>query len=109
MKDFYDIYEISKNCDFDGVSLSEAIKQTFRNRKTEFYPFPMVFKDEFPLLSSKQEQWKAFQYRTGIANVPVDFTEIIEAIKIFLLPVYEALTTPVLFKNKWDKDSGLWK
>jgi predicted nucleotidyltransferase component of viral defense system len=109
MKDFYDIYEISKNCNFDGSSLSEAITQTFRYRKTEFSPLPMVFKDEFPLLSNKQEQWKAFQRRTGIANVPANFSDIIETIKRFLLPVYEALTSSILFKNKWDKDSGLWK
>jgi hypothetical protein len=29
MKDFYDIYELSRHCDFDGVTLSEAITQTF--------------------------------------------------------------------------------
>ncbi|MCL2044005.1 MAG: nucleotidyl transferase AbiEii/AbiGii toxin family protein [Treponema sp.] len=108
MKDFYDIYELSRSCEFDGSSLSEAIVQTFQNRNTDFPSNPMVFIDEFPLIAAKQEQWQAFRCRTGIANVPMDFTVIIAAINRFLLPVYESLAADVLFKGKWDKGSGLW-
>jgi len=109
MKDFYDIYELSRSFEFNGASLSKAIEQTFQNRNTLFSTFPMVFSNEFPLTSNKQEQWQAFQRRTGIYNVPANFSVIVDALKRFLLPVYESLAARKLFASKWDKEAGLWR
>jgi predicted nucleotidyltransferase component of viral defense system len=109
MKDFYDIYELSRSCDFDGTSLCEAIAQTFSHRNTEFSPRPMVFSDGFPLLPNKQIQWQAFQRRTGIANVPEDFSVIVAAIRKFLLPVYEALVKKETLGGRWNKAKETWK
>jgi hypothetical protein len=108
MKDFYDIYELSRSCDFDGASLAEAIKQTFKHRDTNFLPCPMVFTDEFPLLLNKQEQWQGFLRRTDIANVPSDFPVIIAVIKKFLLPVYKALVNKESFYNRWENRTEMW-
>ena len=108
MKDFYDIYELSRHSEFDGSTLSKAIAQTFRNRKTGFFPQPMVFNDEFPLLPSKQVQWQAFIRRTGINNTPVDFFEVVLRIKKFLLPVYESLVKQVSFTGQWNKEAEMW-
>jgi predicted nucleotidyltransferase component of viral defense system len=108
MKDFYDIYELSRILDFDGASLSEAISQTFKNRKTEFSSCPVAFTDDFPLLPNKQIQWRAFQRRTGIANIPDDFSVIVAVIKRFLFPVYESLVKGKAFGGQWDKEKGIW-
>jgi len=108
MKDFYDIYELSRSCDFDGASLAEAIAQTFKHRKTEFTSNPMVFTDDFPLLPDKQVQWQAFQRRTGIANVSTDFSVVVSAIKGFLLPVYETLVKRETFNRQWQNATGMW-
>jgi predicted nucleotidyltransferase component of viral defense system len=108
MKDFYDIYELSRGFSFDGASLSEAISQTFKRRNTEFPLLPMVFTDDFPLLPNKQMQWQAFQRRVGIADVPVDFPIVIAGIKRFLLPVYEALFKQELCIGKWDNIEISW-
>jgi hypothetical protein len=108
MKDFYDIYELCSNCDFDGTSLSEAIVQTFKHRNMEFSPCPMVFTDDFALLPNKQMQWKAFQNRTGIDNVPDDFSVIVAAIRKFLLPVYEVLAKKETFCSQWSKSRKAW-
>jgi len=108
MKDFYDIYELSRSFNFDGVSLSEAIDQTFKRRNTEFEPCPKVFTDDFPLLPNKQTQWSAFRRRIDIANVPDDFSVIIAAIKRFLLPVYNALVNKEKYNELWDKEKELW-
>src|SRR5213082_2664696 len=35
MKDFYDLWRLSQNFDFDGTLLTEAIKSTFERRGTE--------------------------------------------------------------------------
>jgi len=108
MKDFYDIYELSRSRDFDGAFLSEAIAQTFKRRNTEFFPSPIVFTDDFLLLPNKQIQWQAFQRRTGILNVPEDFSVIIVAIKRFLFPVYEVLANKGVFSGLWDKEKEMW-
>jgi hypothetical protein len=68
----------------------------------------MVFTDDFPLLSDKQVQWQAFQRRTGIANVPTDFSVVVSAIKRFLLPVYEALVKRESFGEQWHSKNGIW-
>ena len=108
MKDYYDIFELSRHCDFNGSNLSEAIKQTFKNRKTEFNPEPIVFNDDFPLLTEKQKQWQAFLRRTGIKNTPNDFSIVVSGIKEFLQPVYEVLANNNMFLGQWDKEKSMW-
>ena len=108
MKDFYDIYELCRSFDFDGATLAEAIAKTFKHRNTEFLINPMVFIDDFPLLPDKQVQWQAFQRRTGIADVPTDFSVVISAIKGFLLLVYEALIKKERFNGRWNSEIGMW-
>jgi len=94
--------------DFDGASLSEAIAQTFKRRNTEFFQSPIIFTDDFLLLPNKQIQWQAFQRRTGILNVPEDFSVIVDAIKRFLFPVYEVLVNKGIFSGLWDKEKEMW-
>jgi predicted nucleotidyltransferase component of viral defense system len=108
MKDFYDIYQLSRHFDFNGEFLAEAITQTFKNRKTEFTQNPVVFTDNFSLQQEKKVQWLAFQRRTGIDNIPKDFSDIVKVIKKFLLPVYEALVKQEVFNSRWEKKTGKW-
>ncbi|MDR1803139.1 MAG: nucleotidyl transferase AbiEii/AbiGii toxin family protein [Treponema sp.] len=109
MKDFYDIYELSRSCDFDGATLTEAVAKAFKHRNTVFSINPMVFIDDFPLLPDKQVQWQAFQRRTGIANVPADFSVVVSVIKGFLLPVYESLGKKEIFDGRWNSATGMWR
>jgi hypothetical protein len=69
----------------------------------------MVFIDDFPLLPDKQAQWQAFQRRTGIADVPTDFSIVVSAIKGFLLPVYEALGKKETFGSRWNSATVMWR
>ena len=108
IKDYYDIFELSCHCDFKGTYLCDAIAQAFKNRKTDFNPYPVVFRDDFSLLTEKQIQWQAFLNRTGIINTTNDFSVIIAGIKKFLLPVYEALVNKSTFFGQWDKESKTW-
>ena len=43
MKDFYDVWLLSRMFDFKGETLSEAIEKTFKNRKTPIPITPQVF------------------------------------------------------------------
>jgi predicted nucleotidyltransferase component of viral defense system len=108
MKDFYDIYELSRSFDFDGSTLCEAISKTFEHRAMILSPLPVVFTDDFPLLKDKQTQWRAFQRRIDVAN-ETSFPQAISTIKKFLSPVYDALFRKESFTGKWCGNAGVWQ
>jgi len=62
MKDFYDLQVHSRTLAFDGKTLSEAIRKTFRTRGTELPTegMPLAFTPEFYDDESKRRQWTAF-------------------------------------------------
>jgi hypothetical protein len=89
MKDFYDIWLLSRQHAFKLSDLAGAIARTFANRHTELpetSPFSTVF------VESKQPQWKAFRTRLGQPHVPEAFSEIVVAVLEFLAPVIEKTT-----------------
>lgn len=56
MKDFYDIWFLSKQFDFNGHVLAEAITKTFKIRKTEIPAQPSVFKKSFSEDQTRETQ-----------------------------------------------------
>lgn len=62
MKDFFDIYMLSKQYQFDAKTLAPAITQTFENRNTELTATPVVFEESFATDENitKKWQWRAF-------------------------------------------------
>lgn len=61
MKDFYDIWMLSRNYDFDGERLSRAIAATFERRGTAIpEEVPDALTSTFSTDATKQRQWAAF-------------------------------------------------
>lgn len=86
MKDFYDVYSLSQNFDFDPAQLAEAIKRTLENRKTPIPRNIVAFSHEFA--KDKQPQWAGFLNRIEDINTPRRFADISRQIKEFLdLPI----------------------
>ena len=60
MKDYYDIYYLANKFDFDGATLTEALRKTFKNRGHAFtveqFEQVMAFDGE----EAMQKKWKAF-------------------------------------------------
>ncbi|MGQ7263559.1 nucleotidyl transferase AbiEii/AbiGii toxin family protein [Vreelandella sp. V005] len=86
MKDFYDIWSLSRQHSFTLSNLAGAITRTFANRHTELpetNPFSTAFVD------SKQPQWQAFRKRLGQPHMPEAFSEVVAAVLEFLAPVIE--------------------
>ena len=107
MKDFYDIYKLSRSFDFEGHILFEAISRTIQRRATPLTRTPTVFSAAFPDLKDKQIQWRAFQRRIGVAT-GVDFADVIADIKSFLLPLYHCILSEEEFSGKWDHSATEW-
>jgi hypothetical protein len=89
MKDFYDIWRLSRQFNFDSAVLSEAIRQTFENRGTDLMPFNVLQAD---LLENKtlEKQWTAFLAKSGVSG-PESFQEVLDQIATFLGPLFERI------------------
>ena len=95
MKDFYDIWLLSRQFDFDGKELAEAMRLTLEHRGTEIPEVITAFSEEF--IEDKQVQWKAFHKRLAQEHVPKDFGVIVADIEIFLEPMMNGAKVP----DKW--------
>ena len=87
MKDFYDIWLLSKNLKFDEKVLAAAIKETFERRNTSLpNAVPTAFTSTFCQDENKQRQWKAF-LRKNRLDTEIDLEEAIREIESFLMPI----------------------
>lgn len=108
MKDYYDLYYLSSNFSFDGEILAKAIKNTFARRKTEIpAALPEGLSDKFAQDSAKLQQWKAFLNRTRIKAEKKALGEIIDALKLFLMPPTQAILTSKSFPNYWNPSAWI--
>lgn len=91
MKDFYDIWLLSRNLKFDDKILAEAIKTTFERRNTPLpNAAPTAFTSEFSQDETKQRQWKAF-LRKNRLDTEIDLEAVLKEIEDFLMPVVSAI------------------
>ena len=99
MKDFYDIWLLSLQFDYDGVKLTEAIRLTFERRGTKLPLEIEAFTESF--IEAKQTQWAAFCKRLQQDQVPTSFGEIVISVDRFLSPIVSALSTNKPSPVKW--------
>ena len=85
MKDFYDVWTLSRSYDFDEDRLSRAIAATFERRGTAI-PFdaPVALTQTFATDAGKQRQWAAFVRDLAI-EIPV-FEAVVADLAGFLMP-----------------------
>ena len=107
MKDFYDIYYLSRTFDFDGLKLQSAIQETLQNRGTTYE------KDSFDHVLSlvddedMQTKWRYFLKTLG--NPEIAFTDVMEGIKSFLFPVWTAIVAEEELLQNWDAAIKNWR
>ena len=107
MKDFYDLWVLAKQFEFDGQRLQDAISATFRTRSTGLpKETPTGLGDSFAI--ENQAQWQAFIQRTNLESVPGSFSDISQVLNSFLIPPMHATAHGYKFKGKWEP-GGPWK
>lgn len=99
MKDFYDIWPLSRQFDFEGEILAEAIMQTLAKRGTDLPNEISAFSERF--IATKQVQWRAFHNRLKQEHLPVEFSEITHALAAFLQPILVTRGDDKPFIAKW--------
>lgn len=101
LKDYYDLYMLSNSFDFDGEVLKRAMATTFETRQTIL---PEGMPDGFTLqyIEPNNIHWKAFLKRIS-ADMTLELENVVERLKIFLLPPLKAVQTAIPFESRWEK------
>ena len=107
MKDYYDIYYLANKFDFDGMTLTEALKKTFKNRNHNFTIEQFEQMLEFDSDDAMQKKWKAFIKK--INTKTDDFETVLKMIKLFLAKPFIAAVENKSFDNKWSCVTNQWK
>lgn len=107
MKDFFGAWLLSKSFSFDGPLLTAAVQATFSRRQTLIEIEPVCFAERFITDENKSVQWKAFVRRSLLTDVPA-FTEIVAAVRGFLLPIAHAISEQRTLTANWPL-GGPWQ
>ena len=108
MKDFFDIWLLSRSFDFEGPTLCEAIKRTFERRGTALPDGePVALTEEFSGNAQKRAQWAGFVRRMKLLEVP-SLPEIINELKEFLLTPMRAASEGEHFDFTWRIHQRKW-
>lgn len=106
MKDFYDIWMLSRYFDFDGETLKQAVIRAMNTRGTKIPETIEAFSVEFG--QAKQNQWIAFKRRFVQIDLPQDFKTILDAVVPFLDPIIESIKKSTIPPSLWTAP-GPWQ
>jgi predicted nucleotidyltransferase component of viral defense system len=105
MKDFYDLWVLTNQFDFQGNVLQEAIRQTFQNRRTEIpKDEPAAFSKDFA--QEKQRQWTAFLKTEAVSEAPDQLIFAAKRIQKFVQPIFEAILDGGELGKNWMTKEG---
>ena len=106
MKDYYDIYYIANKFDFDGMTLTEALKKTFENRNHNFTTEQFEQMLEFDSDDAMQKKWRVFIKKI---NTKTDnFETVLKTIKTFLKEPYTMALGGDGSAKTWSAGKGEW-
>lgn len=107
MKDFYDLWILSRHFTFDGALLIQSIQLTFGRRQTPLpSTAPLGLTAAFATHPHKLVQWNAFLRRTKLSVDNQSFAEVIAAIHDFLMPPLQSLSQATSFSQHWTPGRG---
>jgi len=70
IRDFFDVWALSRQFDFDGRVLAEAIRETFARRDQSIVPLPVALTGDFAADASKAAQWRGFLRKDRLQEAP---------------------------------------
>lgn len=101
MRDFFDVWVLSRQFDFDGPILAAAIRETFARRGLAVEPRPVALTEEFATDAAKAAQWRGFLRRSRLEGAPSDLAKVVAGIAGFVGPVADALSQGREFVDRW--------
>ncbi len=108
MKDFYDLWELSRRFTFEGGTLCRAIRATFERRGTKVpVETPMALTPTFYENVDKIAQWNGFLRKGHLAAEGKSLAEVAGVLREFLMPPASAAAEGKEFGRLW-KAAGPW-
>ena len=107
MKDYYDLYYLANKFDFDGATLTEALKRTFENRGHHFTVEQFEQVMDFGSDAEMQKKWKAFCRK--IDTKTDDYDTVLKMIELFLTEPYTAAIEGEKFTEYWSTPNNDWR
>ena len=107
MKDFFDIWHLTRAYSFEGKVLVESIAATFAARGVAIPQGPITaltakFSDD----RSKQIQWSAFLRQAAVAEATPGLPDVVRHLAVFFGPLLEALRGEALRVSTWTPPGG---
>lgn len=99
MKDFYDIYYLATNFDFDGRKLQEAIYETLSNRGTPYEKDSITIITRLTKDVQMQKRWNNFCKK--ILRYQLNFDHVVNTIIEFTSQPYNAMIKEDEFFKEW--------
>jgi hypothetical protein len=109
IKDFYDLWVLSRGFAYDGSALAAAIDATFNRRGTVLPdgPPPGLTQD-FAEQSRTISLWRTFTTRNYSSDVPTELAQVVEDLVSFLMPPTLARRAGERFAMTWPP-GGPWQ
>lgn len=108
MKDFYDVWVLSRTMVFAGRLLCRALRRTFEQRRT---PLPQTVPDclssAFFADADKERQWTAFAGRTRLTHLPSSFDHLGVELASFVWPAMQGAHARTVEPSRWPA-GGPW-
>jgi predicted nucleotidyltransferase component of viral defense system len=102
MKDFYDLWVLTRQVEFSAGLLREAVEHTFARRRTQLpATTPAALTSVFAADPGKQAIWRAFLRRIAAGEISLE--AVIERLRQFLEPIL--LNTA---RGQWNPEAGAW-
>ena len=104
MKDYFDLWVLTKHSDFEGEVLHEAISATLSRRGTDIpADVPFGLTQAFATDLQKQLQWQGFLKRNRLEALTLEL--VIADLRKFLVPPLSALASGQGFSGTWNRES----
>lgn len=109
LKDFYDLFVLSTQFEFDRRVLTNSICATFERRQTKIeQAIPVALTARFYADEGRAQQWRSYLKRSNLPNAPADFDQVGERLRSFLLPIWRGAAMKIAFNGHWQPGGG-WK
>jgi hypothetical protein len=109
MKDYYDIWLLSQQFDFDGANLVRAIEATFSRRRAVLpNKLPIGLSIEFVSDAGKLSQWDGFVRRSRLDTKEINLEAVVKVIADFMMPPSIAAAEGKAFLLRWTP-GGPWQ
>lgn len=89
LKDYYDLWLISRTFEFELRMLGEAVRNTFERRKT-MLPSELPVGLTVAYAGQWGRQWEAFMSRERMAAAPASLEHVLQDLRVFLMPLLAA-------------------